>query len=83
MNELAAEFGIHRTTVRATLDRHGVKPRNHTISEAQINLAAQLYGSGLSLARVGERLGFNAQTIATHLKRLGVTMRSPHELRGA
>ncbi len=78
MKELATEFKVHRTTVRAALDRHAVAPRVHAITKAQVALAARLYESGLSLAKVGEQLGFNAQTIATHLKRAGVTLRDPH-----
>lgn len=78
MKELAREHGVHRTTVRAALDRYGESPRNHAISSAQVAAASRLYQSGLSLAAVGEKLGFNAQTIATHLRRAGVSLRDPH-----
>ncbi|MFF8186011.1 helix-turn-helix domain-containing protein [Microbacterium sp. NPDC016588] len=78
MKELARVFGVHRTTIRAALDRRGVNPRAHAITAAQVATASRLYLSGLSLAAVGEKLGFNAQTIATHLRRAGVSLRDPH-----
>lgn len=79
MKELAGVFGVHRTTIRAALDRHGVAPRDRTISSAQVATASRLYQSGLSLAKVGVKLGFDAQTIANHLHRVGVPVREPHE----
>lgn len=78
MKELARVFGVHRTTIRAALDRHAIAPRVHAIDEGQVATASRLYLSGLSLASVGEKLGFNAQTIATHLRRAGVPLRDPH-----
>jgi hypothetical protein len=76
MNEVARQFGLHRTTVRAMLDRAGVSVRPREMSPAQVGLATKLYGDGLSLKQVGERLGFNAQTIANRLVAAGVRMRS-------
>ena len=79
MKELARVFGVHRTTIRAALDRQGAPVREQrAISSAQVASASQLYRSGLSLTKVGEKLGFNAQTIATHLRRAGVQLRDPH-----
>lgn len=79
MKELARVFGVHRTTIRAALDRHRAPIREQrAISSAQVASASRLYQSGLSLAAVGEKLGFNAQTIATHLRRAGVSLRDPH-----
>ena len=49
------------------------------MTTAQINHAADLYTQGLSLARIGERLGFNASTINTHLRNHGITIRGPHD----
>lgn len=79
MNEVARQFGLHRTTVRAILDRAGATVRPREMSVSQVNLAIRLYADGLSLQSVGERLGFNAQTIANRLGDQGVRMRSPHE----
>ncbi|WP_152594880.1 hypothetical protein [Microbacterium profundi] len=79
MKELARVFGVHRTTIRAALDRHGEPVRVRTISSVQVATASRLYLSGLSLTAVGEKLGFDAQTIANHLHRIGVPVREPHE----
>ncbi|WP_083285877.1 hypothetical protein [Microbacterium sp. BH-3-3-3] len=65
MNDLAKSHG-------------GARPKVHVITQAQVATASRLYLSGLSLANVGEKLGFNAQTIATHLRRAGVALRDPH-----
>ena len=79
MKELARVFGVHRTTIRAALDRQREPVREQrAISSAQVATASRLYQSGLSLAAVGQKLGFNAQTIATHLRRAGVSLRDPH-----
>ena len=78
MKELARAHGVHRTTVRAALDRQREPVRDHSISSAQVATASRLYQSGLSLASVGEKLGFNAQTIATHLRRAGIPLRNSH-----
>jgi hypothetical protein len=78
MKELARVFGVHLTTIRAALDRHGETIRVLTISSVQVEAASQLYRSGLSLAAVGQKLGFDAATIATHLRRAGVPIRDPH-----
>lgn len=79
MNDVARQFGLHRTTVRAILDRAGATVRPREMSSAQVNLAVKLYAEGLSLQAVGERLGFNAQTIANRLQNQGLQMRDPHE----
>lgn len=48
------------------------------MSDTQIDEAVQLYGSGLSLARIGERLGFSPTTVRSQLPRRGVRLRDPH-----
>jgi hypothetical protein len=41
----------------------------------EVREGARLYQSGLSLAAVGEKLGFNKQTVRKYLVAAGVTMR--------
>lgn len=48
------------------------------MSEGQVDEAVRLYASGLSLARVGERLGFSARTIRTMILRRDIKTRDPH-----
>ncbi|HEX4492092.1 MAG TPA: helix-turn-helix domain containing protein [Acidimicrobiia bacterium] len=72
--ELAARFGIHRTTVMKHLDRAGVERRAGVI-ERHLERARTLYESGLSLAKVGEHFGVDGETVRQSLKRAGVVIR--------
>ena len=77
INQLAVEFGIHRSTVAGHLDRHCV-PR-HSEQTAwdydTLREAAELYATGLSLADVAHEFGVDAQTVANRFRRAGVAMR--------
>lgn len=76
MKELARRYSIHRTSIRDVLEEGSVVLRKQRkISPAQVDIAVSLYKQGMSLARIGERLDFNAQTISMHLRRAGVTIR--------
>ena len=77
INELAVEFGIHRTTVAAHLDRKGVPRRSEATvwDDFALREAAELYATGLSLADVAHQFGIDAQTVANRFRRAGVTMR--------
>lgn len=76
--ELAAEFGIQRATVACRLKDAGVILRRQGPVATDIDEMIRLYTSGLSLAAVGQRLGFDAETIRTHIKARGVQTRDPH-----
>lgn len=78
-NAVAREFKLHRTTVTAILDRHDVPVRPHYMTENHLAQARVLYALGSSLADIGARLGFDAQTIRTHLFRAGVPVRGANE----
>jgi DNA-binding CsgD family transcriptional regulator len=74
LDELAAEFGVHRTTVRNHLDRAGVERRSG-FAERHVDEARALYESGLSLARVGKRLGVSGDTIRLVFRAHGIEVR--------
>lgn len=79
MNDLARELGVHRVTVRKTLDRAGVALRVKGLSESQVGEARLLYERDrLSLAAIGERLGVDAGTVHARLREVGVAMRDTH-----
>lgn len=78
--QLADDFGIAPKTVTAILKRRGIKSRWCKLTEADVDEAVRLYGQGLSLERVGERLGVNGGTVHYQFKKRGVQMRSPHGL---
>jgi hypothetical protein len=77
IRDLAAEFRVHRQTISEVLKRSGVMTRFKPLTAEQIDNAVRLHKSGLSLARVGERVGADAQTIRTKLLGRGVRMRDP------
>ena len=51
--ELAAQFGIHRATVTAVLQRLGVEPRRDGFSDEQVAEACRLYPGGLVAGSIG------------------------------
>jgi DNA-binding CsgD family transcriptional regulator len=73
--ELADRFGVHRHTVSGILERDGVSRRYQKLSPAQLDLACSLYRGGLSLTKVGGRLGRRAETVRQALMRAGVEIR--------
>jgi transposase-like protein len=75
INDLASKYGIDRNTVFVHARRMGLPRRNPEVSPEQVAEAAQLYGSGLSLASVGEQVGVNASTIMRRLRKGGVAIR--------
>ena len=64
ISQLAAGFGVHRTTVAAHLDRLDV-PRHHARTawdDRALEEAAELYAAGLSLADLADRYQIDAAT---------------------
>jgi DNA-binding CsgD family transcriptional regulator len=81
--ELASRFGCHRTTVSELLKSHDVTLRRAPLNEEQIDRAAELYETGLSLAKVGKLLSANAETVRQQLLARGVRLRGPHDPRSS
>jgi hypothetical protein len=73
--ELAVEHSCHRTTISGILKRSGVAMRRTPPSDSQIREMVRLYKSGLSLVRVGERVGYSGDTVHRYLREQGVRMR--------
>lgn len=73
--ELADEHRINPVTVSEVLKREGVKLRRQPPTDDQIRQMTHLYESGVSLKKVGDRLGFNATTIHSNLRKAGVKNR--------
>jgi AraC-like DNA-binding protein len=76
--DLAAEFGMHRATVARCLKNAGVTLRLQSPTAANVDDMVRLYASGLSLAAVGERLGFTAETVRHYIQERGVETRDTH-----
>jgi hypothetical protein len=62
LRELGRQFGIHPGTAGLILRRSGTEMRPKGLSPEQELEAERLYSSGLSLMRVGDRLGADGET---------------------
>lgn len=73
---LAAEFGMHRQTVRAVVAgvRVPVRTRQRLTAD-QVDEIQRLYRSGLTTTEIGEFFEVYASTIQRALKRRGVALR--------
>jgi hypothetical protein len=76
--ELAADFGCNRTTVAARLKKVGIVMRCQSPTSEAIDLMVRLYASGLSLLKVGEQLGFCANTVRNCLRERRIQARDTH-----
>ncbi|MFT3855102.1 MAG: hypothetical protein QM733_20560 [Ilumatobacteraceae bacterium] len=72
---MATAYNIHRKTVSAILERHGVDRRYNLLRQEQLDQAAELYRSGQSLAKIAQTMGVSTKTIHTALRDAGVPMR--------
>jgi DNA-binding CsgD family transcriptional regulator len=73
--ELATQYDIHHTTVSKYLKKRGIAIRLKALTEKDVALAIELYRSGLSSAKVAERIGRAPNTIRAQLLAAGVKMR--------
>ena len=60
---LAAEVGVERVFLADLLRERGVAARYRIVSDDDLAEAAELYGSGLSLATVGEHFRVSAWSV--------------------
>jgi transposase-like protein len=83
IEDLAEQFGIHRSTVRAQLDRAGLQflPYGAKLTSSDIEAASLLYLNGQSLVAVGKQFKVDAETIRRTLRQAGVRIRGPHDRR--
>lgn len=74
---LARQFGVHRTTVMAVLDRKRVARRSagRVLSLEEIERASELYREGFTLRAVGSELGVDYRVIRRGLLAAGVRIR--------
>jgi hypothetical protein len=64
--------------VARALREQGVRIRSLPMMPAEVLQADRLYAQGLSLARIGDQLGYDASTVHRALRVSGVTMRDAH-----
>jgi DNA invertase Pin-like site-specific DNA recombinase len=77
INDLAAEFGISRTTVMKHVERAGA-PRRRNIIRDHLEDARRLYESGWSLARVGRHFGVDPATVGYAFRKASIPRRDTH-----
>lgn len=79
MNEIAASWGVHRTTVAAQLRRASVELRRQGIRADKLADAVRLYNDGWSCQRLAEHYNCDDETVRHALKRASVQLRASWE----
>ncbi len=80
--EVADRFGIHRLTVSRAVRRAGGRVRREPLTEREVEKAATLYTSGMSIAAVAKELSLPRESIRRQLILAGVEMRAKGRLCG-
>lgn len=73
---LGQEFGVSKTGLRELLLSEGVQFRKQGLAPADIERAAQLYESGLTIAEVASQVGFSYSAVRAALHKRGVPLRA-------
>jgi len=68
--QLTKSYGLSKASVLKLLQDAGVSLRRQGLDDEQTAQAIRLYESGLSLARVGEQVGFGPSSVANALRLL-------------
>jgi DNA-binding NarL/FixJ family response regulator len=76
--DLAADYGINKTSVVALLRRRDIPIRNARITPEDTEEAKRLYAGGQSVATIGRKLNYSPKTIWNTLVKAGVKMRDTH-----
>ncbi|MFJ3896840.1 helix-turn-helix domain-containing protein [Streptomyces sp. NPDC090083] len=79
LQQLSDDFDIVPMTVSAILKRQGIKTRWRKLTEADVDEAERLYTQGMSLAKIGDRLGVTDCAVRYRLIKREVKMRGPHD----
>lgn len=77
IDSLAAQLGVHRTTIIHHLDRRGIERRKvvRKMTDDFVRQAARRYESGGSLKAVASQFDIDARTLAREFQRAGVPVR--------
>jgi len=75
VNDLAAQFRIHRSTVLDHLNRSDTPRRYPALDSCQVEEAARFYEAGQSLRAIGIHFGRHASTVRLALIKAGVHTR--------
>ena len=72
---LAKEYDVAKSTIIGILRANNVVVRRQPLTTEQVNEAARLYESGLSLSQVAEALRVNQETMRVAIIKIGVKIR--------
>jgi transposase-like protein len=75
IKQIAADFGLNRSTINDILRAEGVPARRATIGPEHREEIVRLYGEGLSIAQVAKRYGVSDDLMFYAFKRLGIQTR--------
>ncbi len=76
VRDIAARFGISRTTVMGHVTREGVpRRRDCDWTPEELAVTARLYAEGYSLTEVGRRFGCDKSTVANRFPKAGLLVR--------
>jgi AraC-like DNA-binding protein len=75
LDDLAAQFGVHRHTAARHLDDAGITERRKMLGAAQIADAVNRYRNGWSLAKIARHLGVAPTSVNYRLRQAGVQLR--------
>lgn len=75
---VARQVGIGHERLSRLLQERGVTLRNRSPSISEVELMRAMYEQGASLERVGDRFGYTAGTVRTHLIMAGVMIHDTH-----
>ena len=78
LREVAASLGISHPRLASILRKRGIKVRRSSRSDAEVDEIVHRYEHGESMATIGEKLGFQPNTVRNHLLRRGVATRNSH-----
>lgn len=78
LRAIAGDLGVSRQRLAERLRERGVRLRREKPSSEQVLEMCRRYEQGESLARIGERLGFNPSSVRLYLLRVGMPLRNPH-----
>lgn len=76
IRELAEEYATSKLVIKNTLKANSVRIKLTRPTEHDVKAMIRLYESGLSLARTGDRVGFDAVTVRKYLLENGVMTRN-------
>lgn len=76
---LAEEYATSKLVIKNVLRAHNVRIKLARPTDQDVKEMVRLYESGLSLARTGERVGFDPVTVRKYLLTKGVEMRNTRD----